>query len=151
MGKKSSVIVLEQQLIKSKAWLSMNGPAVFVYLIFRCRCQIGKARGKPGKREKIILNNGEIIFTYDEAQNEYGITRPRFVRALDELIAKGFIDIAEIGGGVNKATTKYAISDRWRNYGTGKFEPASRPKLGRPNPGFKRAKGEKKLRKEFYK
>ncbi|MHC4120981.1 MAG: hypothetical protein ACYSWO_26120 [Planctomycetota bacterium] len=78
------------------------------------------------------------MFTYHEAKNQYGITSPRFRRAIDELLARGFIDIAATGMGVHKVTTFYAISDRWRDYGTPRFQKSTRPKPSVANPGFKK-------------
>ncbi len=135
---KGSVIVLEQSLVKSEAWLSLSGAATIVYLIFRTKCRIDKPPGKPGKRRRVILNNGEIVFTYIEAKSRYGISKSRFRRALKELVAKGFIDIADTGMGVHKVTTYYAISERWRDYGTPKFKEVKWPRPKIANPGFKR-------------
>jgi len=137
MAKTSSVIVLEQVLVKSKAWLSLSGTAKDVYLLFRTKCQMGKTPGKPKKHEWGILNNGQIVFTYVEAKEKYGITSSRFRRALDELIHKGFMDVAATGMGVHKVETLYAISDRWRDHGTSHFKEVSRPRSTIANPGFK--------------
>ncbi len=133
-----SVIVLDQYLVKSEAWFSLSGTAMKVFLIFRTKCQFAKRQGKPGKRGPVIINNGEIVFTYDEAEEDYGITRPRFSRALTQLITKGFIDITATGMGVHKVETHYAISERWRDFGTPDFKEVRRPKLSIANPGFKR-------------
>ncbi len=138
MAKASAVIVLEQRLVKSAVWLSLSGTAKSVYLLFRTKCRVGKPPGKPGKRDWMILNNGELVFTYREALSKYGTTASRFRRALDELIEKGFIDVEAAGMGVHKVTTLYAISERWRDYGTPAFRPAKRPTPSIRNPGFKR-------------
>lgn len=135
---KSKVIVLEQNLVKSKAWLSLSRTAIVVYLIFRTKCQFTKMKGKPGKRGPVIVNNGEIVFTYNEAEERYGISKSRFRRALKELVAKGFIDIANTGMGIHKVETWYAISERWRDYGTPEFKEVKWPKPNIANPGFKR-------------
>lgn len=137
MAKASTVIVLEQRLLKSPVWLSLNGAAKAVYLLFRTKCKMGRPPGKPGKRAWMILNNGELVFTYKEAAKKYGFTRSRFRRALDELIEKGFIDVEATGMGVRKVTTYYAISERWRDYGTAAFRQVKRPKPSIANPGFK--------------
>ncbi|MFX1562893.1 MAG: hypothetical protein ACFFDP_06260 [Promethearchaeota archaeon] len=135
---KSKVIVLEQSLVKSEAWLSLSKTAIIVYLIFRTRCQFAKMKGKPRKRGPVIVNNGEIVFTYIEAEKRYSISKSRFGRALKELVAKGFIDIAATGMGVHKVETWYAISERWRDYGTPEFKEVKWPKPNIANPGFKR-------------
>ena len=138
MGRENSVIVLEQRLVKSGAWLSLSGTAKAVYLLFRTKLKVGRPPGKPGKRDWTILNNGELVFTYREAWSRYAITASRFRRALDELISKGFIDVEATGMGVQKVATFYAVSDRWRNYGTPAFRGAKRPEPSIANPGFKR-------------
>ena len=135
---KSKVIVLDQCLVKSEAWLSLRGAATVVYLIFRTKCRFAKRQGKPGKRGPVIINNGEIVFTYDEAEKKCRISRKRFGRALRELMAKGFIDIAASGTGVHKVETWYAISERWRKYDTPQFKEVEWPKPNIANPGFKR-------------
>ncbi len=79
----------------------------------------------------------EIIFTYKEAEKKYGISDSRFGKAIDELIEKGFIDIADTGMGVHKVTTLYSISDRWKLYGTKDFVKKERAK-GPINRGFQK-------------
>ena len=133
-----SVIVLDQSLVKSEAWLSLRGAATIVYLIFRTKCRFVKRQGKPGKRGPVIVNNGEIVFTFDDAESKYGISRSRFSRALTQLITKGFIDITATGMGVHKVETHYAISERWRDFGTPDFKEVRRPRPSIANPGFKR-------------
>jgi len=78
-----------------------------------------KKVGHKGTEKWFIENNGEIVFFYTEALNKYGITKPRFQRAVDELVEKGFIDITHHGGGVKGDSSTYAISERWQDYGTG--------------------------------
>jgi len=57
---------------------------------------------------------------------------------LDELIEKGFIDVEATGMGVQKVTTLYGVSDRWRDYATAAFRQAKRPEPSIANPGFRR-------------
>lgn len=128
---KSGVVVLDKLMVQSLAWLSLSGTAIPVYLLFRCKCQFAKKNNRPGKRSEglmeRLLNNGEIEFTYKEIELQHGIKRGRFVRAIDELIEKGFLDITEQGGGVHKMKTHYGISERWRDYGTALFREMHRP------------------------
>lgn len=138
MRKPSSVIVLEIGLVTSSAWLSLSGAAVHVYLIFRTKCQISKRIGKPGRHERVIVNNGTIEFTYLEAEKKYGISKDRFTRALDQLIDRGFIDVRGSGMGVHKVKTWYAISDRWRDHGTPAFCAVTRPGPNISNQGFRK-------------
>jgi hypothetical protein len=141
MGKNrngSKVVVLEQRLLKSKAYRSLRTPtAYFVLGIFMTKRQPVKV-GRAGKRQWDIVNNGEITFTYKEAKEKYGISYGAFRDAIDELRDKGFVDIAESGAGLYKSANLYAISDRWRLYGTQEYEePKPRPK-GPMNRGFQK-------------
>ncbi|MBE3096959.1 MAG: hypothetical protein IMZ44_07485 [Planctomycetes bacterium] len=131
--KASPWIFWERDLLKSRAWLDLGGVAPQVYGLFRLRVQVRQAkRDRRQKRTTFeMANNGQIVFPYMEAQRGFGITSPRFRRALEELVENGFLDITHHGGGLEGDTTKYAISDRWRSYGKPDFKAATLPK-GRP-------------------
>jgi len=59
------------------------------------------------------------------------------MRALDELVEKGFIDITHSGsGGIKGDKSLYAISDRWKDYGKSNFKPMKRQKDSRKGRGF---------------
>lgn len=133
----SEKIGIERQVIKSKAFREMSGIAILVYLDFLMKCRIKPVNSKPGRAKGfVITNNGEIEFTYAEALSK-GITRPRFKRALRELVERGFIDIAHAGsGGFKGDKSKYSISDRWRAWDTDGFERATMPKDRRKGRGF---------------
>ncbi len=133
--KKGRVIVLDQKMVKSEVWLSLNGTAIKVYHIFRCKCQYAKLSAKRGAEH---VNNGELVFTYAEAESKYSILPGRFKRAIDELVSKGFIDITGTGMGVKKVATTYGIAERWRDYGTSGFKTVKRPKRPIGNRGFRR-------------
>lgn len=128
---------IERRLARSKVCLSLTATAYKVLMIFFTKRQCEQV-GRKGKEQWTIKNNGEITFTYKEAKNKYGFSESAFRCAIDELISKGFIDIAASGVGVHKVTTKYSISDRWRLYGTPEYQqPKPRPK--RPiNRGFQK-------------
>jgi hypothetical protein len=123
--RKNSVIVLDQELVKSKVWLSLTASAKDVFLIMRCRCKYAKVRHKGGKKT-VMTNNGELIFPYREAVADFGFTVPRFMRSIDLLVETGFLDIAEHGNAALRQPTKYGISERWRKYGTDSFEKRKR-------------------------
>ena len=126
--------LIERALIKSSAFRSLNSTSIIVLMDFLARCQIHKVKTT---KQHIIKNNGEIVYTYDEAENK-GIRRARFARAIDELIEHGFIDITRLGSGGRKGDVSlYSISERWRDYRTEKFISASRPKDTRKGRGFK--------------
>ena len=126
---KSIKIVFERQLLNSSAFIKLPGTASKVLFWFLARRQYVSGKVK-GSKEWTNYNNGEIVFSYAEAidKDKFKLTRPRFRRALDNLIKFGFIDINHHGGGMAKDMTTYYISDRWRDYGTPDFKEKSRRK-----------------------
>ena len=123
----------------SDAYWSLNGSAIKVLEIFYLKRQLidSKIAQKlkiPSDSAKMIRNNGEIIFTYKEAE-EYGISNDVFTKSIDKLIYVGFIDISEIGG--NRIPNKYAMSNRWIKYGTSDAETKRRPNKGKNMIGIR--------------
>ena len=137
MTKKSSVIVIEKEVTRSKAFRSLKlSASVIVYHDFLAKRVMSKQKGKPGKRGWVIENNGRIEYSYSEALRN-GISKPRFARAISELVEVGLIDIAHSGGGYDGDKSLYAISHRWRKFGTKEFEKQTRPKDTRLSRHFK--------------
>jgi len=134
----SRVAVIEQRLLKSKAYRSLRTPtAYFVLGVFWTKRQMVKVRHNR-RQEWDVSNSGEIVFTYKEAKEVYGISYGAFRSAIDELRDKGFIDIAQGGAGVFKAANLYAMSGRWKLYGTPEYEPPKPRPRGPINKGFKK-------------
>jgi len=115
---------VSRSVITSKAFLDLRTAcACQVYLIFLNKCRWEKMQARPMHREREwqITNNGEIQFTYKEAIEKYGIPAGKFTRAIDELLRVGLIDIAKSSLGLHKDFTRYAISDRWKKFGSDEF------------------------------
>jgi hypothetical protein len=122
-------LFLERDMFKSPAWLGLGGLAPHVYMLFRLRLQVHRVKGPQHKRTPFeFVNNGELRFGYAEAKHDFGISIPRFRRALAELVARGFLDVAHHGGGLEGDVSKYAISERWRRYGQPDFEAVTLPR-----------------------
>ena len=142
-------IWIDKNLLRSEAFRSLRKWSMLVYFDFLKKRQMHEI-GKPGRKEWIIKNNGEIVYTYREAELK-GISRTQFRNTIDELMEKGFLDINQHGsGGRKKDYTTYFIDDRWQYYGTEKFRPPKNPRVkdsrkGRGwasimgNPGRKKA------------
>lgn len=145
----SDIIIIERDLLKSKAFRRLSGTAKTVYFDFRMKVVGKHMRMKSGrKKEFVILNNGEIEYCYSEAEKK-GIPRRTFMRALDDLLGRGFIDIAHSGSGGRKGDKSlYGISDRWKTWGTDDFITASRPKDTRSGRGFSKGNNYWKRRKD---
>lgn len=142
--KRYDVMYISRLMVESEVWGKLSETSMRVYLLFLTKRQMEKIQHKAGKskRDFRIANNGEIQFTYQEAEDKWDITRPRFARAIDQLVGLGFIDITQHGSGLHRDKSLYAISDRWELYGTDKFATMSRPKR-KLHYGFQ--KGRKKI------
>jgi len=130
-------LFLERDILLSPAWLSLKTAAACqVYGILRHKCQYQRVQGKAAKSRHGAwqhVNNGLMEFRYTEAA-KYGIKGGKFVRAIDELVRAGLIDITRSGLGVKKEASLYALSDRWKLFGKPEFVGMARPK--RRGPGF---------------
>ena len=84
----------------------------------------------------VLRVEGDIVYTYDEAERN-GIKRSNFMKCLDALIAKGFIDVYHSGNGGKKGDVSlYWISDRWEKWGATSFVEKKRPTDPRCKRGF---------------
>ena len=116
-------IVIERRMHRSPAFRKLSTNSIFVLFEFLSRRKMVQD-GRKGRWG--IANNGEIIFTYAEAQKKFGMFRSTFCRSIDQLVDLGFIEISHQGGGLLKDYSKYAISERWRDYGKEEFIKQSR-------------------------
>lgn len=120
----------ETLLRSTEAFRSLNKWSLLVYLDFLRMRKMVKVRDSW-----IIENNGKLVYPYAVAERK-GIKPREFRRALEELINKGFLDIAEYGsGGVKGATHKFILDDRWTRYGKPDFKPAKNPMIKDPRRG----------------
>jgi hypothetical protein len=132
--------MLEPDLIESDAVRNLSGKAAMHVLIrFHQKAhRKNPSRKKQGIQKMIITNNGEIVFTYAEAR-ELGISSSRtFWKVCRELVEKGFIDLTEFPNWLEKEPAKWAISTRWKWYGTERFEPATIERILPPGVGFQK-------------
>ncbi|MFO7606170.1 MAG: hypothetical protein R6W72_07720 [Desulfurivibrionaceae bacterium] len=126
--KMSSGTWLERDLFVSPAFLGLGGFAPQLLILF-----LGKRDIDPNT--KTVLNRDSLTMTYIELENFFesrekqlkeqgfdtltplpkgGIKRPRIIRALDQLLAHGFIKIVRRGGAYQKDKTIYSLTDDWR-------------------------------------
>ena len=130
-ARKWDKMFVSRAMMTSEAFRALRTAcACQVYLIFLGKCRWEKVQARPMSRDREwrITNNGEIQFTYIEAEEKYGIPSGKFTRAIDDLIRVGLIDITKTGLGLKKEVSLYAISNRWENYGTDAFVVKKRPK-----------------------
>ena len=136
---KSNTVVVEKSLLKSAPFRDLSKIAKNVLFDFLMKRTMQKAKGKPGRSDGwYVKNNGEIEYTYSEAEKK-GISRSSFMRAIDKLVENGFIEIAHSGsGGMKGDKSLYAMSERWRSWGTNDFVQKHRKKDTRSGRGFRK-------------
>ncbi|MEN8251510.1 MAG: hypothetical protein ABFS32_21475, partial [Bacteroidota bacterium] len=141
----SKSIVVEKKLLNSYAFESIKRPNSFrVYFCFLMKRKVKKDR-YTGQYK--IINNGEIVFTYQEAQKRLGISVGTFRNCIDELIGLGLINLNHPGSGGRKGDVSlYAISERWKKYGTYAFVKKTRSKDQREGRGFYKSKNNPRCR-----
>ena len=126
MSRKSNkgTIVTERRMHRSPAFRKLSANSIFVLFEFLSRRKMVQD-GRKGRWG--IANNGEIVFPYAEAEETFKMVRSTFCRSISQLVEFGFIDITHHGGGLLKDCSKYAVSERWREYGKEGFIEKSRP------------------------
>jgi hypothetical protein len=118
MGKKSrnrtsGGTFVERELFESEAFLALKGAAPQVLVLFLGKRWFEKI-GRKGKEKRVCTNCSELVFTYIEAKEEYGITKSRFSKAIDHLLEKGFITVKHKGGAYKQDKSVYALSNKWK-------------------------------------
>jgi hypothetical protein len=123
-------IFLEPQFISSEAFRSLNGTAIIVLLRFLQKRRLEKTKWKRRDSWRVI-NNGDIVFTYDEAE-DMGLSRNQFRDAKYTLLERGFISESPLEGGLFRKACLYWVhvpdsEQRWMDW-----KPL--PKKSRRNP-----------------
>jgi hypothetical protein len=109
---------IEKCLVTSKVFLSLSNSAKNIYFLLWTKTRFGASNPtKRGKDKKYFIeNNGRIVLTYEEIRRRCGHCDSTISKAYKELDEKGFIDIPSPGIGICRVPSRYAISERWRDY-----------------------------------
>lgn len=103
---------IEREMMTSEAFNALSGWAPQLLVLILSKRRFEKS-GRKGKEQLTCVNRDLITFTYIEAEKRYSITKPRFRRAIDDLLAKGFIHVVHQGGAFKQDKTIYGLSDHW--------------------------------------
>lgn len=117
MRKLSPGTWIERQMFTSEAFLSLRGAAPQLLILFLGKRQFQKI-GRKGHEQRICTNCDSLIMTYAEAQ-KIGITKTRFLRGIDDLLAKGFLEVKHQGGAWKRDASRYGLSDFWKEWKPG--------------------------------
>lgn len=114
---KSGGIFIERELYQSEAFLSLGKNAIkvlFALLDNRKQEPQRKAKNKKsGKQKPKFINLNSLEIPYGTLEKVYKINRSSIPKAIDELLAKGFIKIIYHGGACKHDKSKYALSDNY--------------------------------------
>jgi hypothetical protein len=131
MGTFGQGTYIEKRMFESRAFLALQGSALQVLVLFLGK-RIFERVGKKPSKKRVCVNCDSITFTYIEAHKKYGFTKQRFLRAIDDLLAKGFIEVKHQGGGYKQDKSIYALSVKWTFWNSGTvFEQRKRDPVQR--------------------
>ncbi|MDY0045208.1 MAG: hypothetical protein RBS82_11180 [Syntrophales bacterium] len=114
-GKIKSGTWVTREMATSKAYWALNSTAKGLLLVFLLKRDMDKQHN--------VLNRRSITVTYLELENLFGkringksdgIPRSNIARAINDLLAKGFIEIIHRGGGYQKDKTVYGLTVDWQ-------------------------------------
>ncbi len=134
-------LVLSKTMLRSKAFVTLTGAAK--QILFELYMRLKLDGYKPKKRYKgderfYEKNNGQLVLTYKGIHKQFGYSTATISKAIDQLVAHGFIEIVELGCGVKRQSHKIALIKKWQEYGTPEFVPG-KGKADRPvNKGFEK-------------
>lgn len=117
-------VLINHEMLNSTAFRKLfrgKATAAYVLLIFMQK----RKWTKTGRRKKIEYVDEPIAFSFWEAKNR-GISQSSFFRAVNALIALGFLDPEHRGGIYGKDVSTFRLSERWRKYGTPDFKVVKR-------------------------
>jgi hypothetical protein len=114
---KSGGTFIERELYQSEAFLSLSKNAMKILIALldnRQREPQSKAKDRKGnKRKPRFINLDSLEIPYGTLEKVYKINRSSIPRAIDELLAKGFIKISYHGGAYKHDKSKYCWSDNF--------------------------------------
>lgn len=109
---------IDTKMFTSKAFLSLSATSVKVLILFLGKRRLIFPKDRKGVKGIMVCeNSNELTMTYKELGNKpFNFTRPRITRAIDELLAKGFISVVDAGGAYKQHKAVYALSDLWQQW-----------------------------------
>jgi len=120
-------IYVPWEILESAAFKQLSARGIWVLLKFM---QKRTWHQKSRKKEREYCNSG-LVFTYDEART-CGISKSQYHTIVKRLVQVGFLDIEHQGGIFGKDYSRYAISERWRDYGTERFRNIEKKRIVLP-------------------
>lgn len=123
-GKFKPGTFVARDLYMSRAYFELSGFGPQLLILFLAKRNINKSTMECINLDSITMTFVELENIHNQGRMGHllpkdGISRPRIIRALDELLAKGFIKIVRRGGAYQKDKSVYALVDDWRDWRPG--------------------------------
>lgn len=96
-----------------QSFLSLTGFSPQLLVLFLGKREKRYITDRDGVEALQCINCDNLTMPYKELENTYKITRPRIIRAIDELLSKGFLELRHHGGAYLQDKSVYALSNKW--------------------------------------
>jgi hypothetical protein len=116
------MIFIDNNLLTSRAFNRLEGYSVRVLIWFLMKRKLSRHKDSDGNVRWSITNNGELVFTYAEAE-KCDMSRKRFSKAIKDLIGNGFLEVTRQGTDPGFPST-YMLTESWRSSGSEHLKPA---------------------------
>lgn len=126
-------IVIDTEMVKSEAFQNLDRSANLLLLLFMAKRHAVYIKDRKTGRDKRVFDNlDRITMTYKKLEAPpFRWNRPKITRAIDKLLAHGFIEIKRQGGRYRKDKTVYALIEKWRTWRASDPPVNTRPKDAR--------------------
>lgn len=137
-------IMLFEEMMQTVAFKSLGKNALHLLLYSFKNKRIDKKKTKQNKKgNSIFFINNSFPLTYSGIKKNFGWHNQQIVKAIDELLAKGFIKIIEQGGSYKGKHSLYKFSDKYMEWKKGEIvfkrkKDAHRGFQGKNNENLKR-------------
>jgi hypothetical protein len=137
---RNDIFYISKRLIRSKAFMKLTGAAKQMLLESYMRLKVNSSGGRKRSQRFFAENNGELVLSYKSIHDQYGYSTATISKAIDQLTARGFWSIVELGCGVKRQSHKIALINNWQDYGTENFRAGEGKSNVPVNGGFKKRK-----------
>jgi hypothetical protein len=137
----NDIFYISKRLIRSKPFIKLTGAAKQILLESYMRLKVNSDGTKHPKRGQRFFagNNGELKISYKSLHDMFGYSTATISKAIDQLTAKGFWSIVELGNGVKRQSHKIALIKNWQDYDRTDIFIPGEGKANKPiNGGFKK-------------
>jgi hypothetical protein len=112
---------IESKVYTSKAFGSLSKNAIKVLMALYEVRQIERKKDKKSVEQVSIVNNGKLKVSYTRFETRFKIPRSSIPRAIDQLLARGFIEITHRGGAFQHDPSTYKLIQEYLSWQPGQI------------------------------